>query len=349
MSKHSTNYLASGRILARQELPIWWEGAAVREGLDKATWRRDVITLEEVRKLIDFEPEQLDIYNSKGELIEGWAQVTRKDDSAQTFIVAPKSYTPHRYGRWIADVCEPLLVEGEKEGLVIASTGILDEGAYAWVSLSLPEAIKTKAGLDILPSLFTRSSMNQSLKTGASNVSIHGICDNTVTAAERSGGLIAEVKHTSGSTVRWAGYAGAVAQFLGFTEKAKLFVDGLADIPMTDADFETFLGNLFKDAEGATDQAKTMNANKRDVVRSLHRNDVRCAPWAGSALGAFQAANTWSEHYKTVRMTKNVPGRDYRNQLNRITGTNDDDAIIAALEASISATPTSLLVTADLA
>ncbi len=68
MSTKTTSYLASGRILARQELPIWWEGAAVREGLDKATWRRDVITLEEVRKLIDFEPEQLDIYNSKGEL-----------------------------------------------------------------------------------------------------------------------------------------------------------------------------------------------------------------------------------------------------------------------------------------
>lgn len=348
LSKHQTGYLASGRIIVRQEVPLWWEKAALRDGLDSTKWRRDLITVQDVRDLIAFEPKQLKLYNEFGQEVVGWRQVTRADDTAQTFIVAPASYTPHPYGKWISDVCDPIIAAGGSEGLVISSAGILGEGAMAWTSISLPEAVKTRAGLDISPSLFLGSSLDQTLKTSARNVTIIGICDNTATAADRAGTLISEVKHTTGSAVKWTGHASAVAQFLGYAEKAKHFIDGLADIPMTDNDFERFLQAFLKDASDASDQAKTMNRNKRDAIRELSRNDVRCAPWANTALGAFQAANTWAEHYKVSNTRKNTPaaegGREMRNMKARITGVNDDAAIIAALEASITRTPTSILV-----
>lgn len=74
------------------------------------------------------------------------------------------------------------------------------------------------------------------------------------------------------------------------------FIDSLADVKVSDAQWEEIVSRLVPIDEGHKPNVRQKLENKRALIDSLYRNDPRCAPWGGSALGAFQAFNTHALH-----------------------------------------------------
>jgi hypothetical protein len=68
---------------------------------------------------------------------------------------------------------------------------------------------------------------------------------------------------------------------------------------------------------------------KRDFVHDLYRFDERVMAWTGTALGAWQAFNTYDQHERKLRGSNRVE----RNQLQVLKGQQDrmDASILATI------------------
>ena len=76
--------------------------------------------------------------------------------------------------------------------------------------------------------------------------------------------------------------------------------------------------------------AMTKAEHKRADIVNLYNNDLRVAPWRGTAFGVSAAYNTWRLHLGTIR--KGVP-RQVRNMENLINGKNgaEDTQVLKVL------------------
>ncbi len=152
------------------------------------------------------------------------------------------------------------------------------------------------------------------------------VCDNTLSLAMGEKGGAARVRHTRHSAAK----LGDIREKLGILHAVRdnyvAEIEALADITVTDSHFDQIIETMvpFVDSKGKpmpVDKRGRKQA-KREKIVNLYREDPRCTPWAGSALGVLQAVNTFEHH---VQGTTGKSGSDIaqRNMLRVVKGDRD--------------------------
>lgn len=288
------------------------------------------IPVEDVnRRLFNFEVIDSPMYLRKpsGEFMEipGRKAMVRSD-TFQTLGVFKDSYQGHQYSEWLLENVA-LILDDE---LGISSAGLLRDGGQAWVEVSVPETITTPEGVEFLPNLLATTSFDGSLATTFKKTRQDTVCDNTRDMALASEGEQFKVKHT-----KWSGYKiqnarEALALIHKMTEEFTAEIQRLCNWTVTEDDFIKHMQLMIPVNDELSKAGITRAENKRNEILSLYKNDLRVAPWNGTAYGVSAAYNTWRHHLATVK--KGVP-RTLRNMENVITGKmgNEDREVLEVL------------------
>lgn len=236
-------------------------------------------------------------------------------------------YTPHQFTAALLDSTAELIEESQGD-LGIGSVGLLKNGAIAWVSIEVPDTVKTPEGVEFRPNLLATGSHDGSLSTTYKRVVTDVVCDNTRNAALGEAGQQFKVKHSKYSQLKLADAREALGIIVDTGEAFAAEVARLCDQTVTDDQWHKLVDQLapLPEVEG---RGKTLAVTKRHELNNLYFADPRCTPWHGNAWGALQAVNTYEHHYATTRGA----GRAERNQLNTLTGKFDafDNQTYAAL------------------
>jgi phage/plasmid-like protein (TIGR03299 family) len=231
----------------------------------------------------------------------------------------------HQYKEWLVNTVGDIL-DTSTSDLGIASAGLLQGGALAWLQIETPENIETAIGFTFRPFILATTAHTGGMSTTYKQAVTAVVCDNTLAIAQREDGGTARVRHTRYSAAK----LGDIREKLGILHRMSddfaQQVEALADITVTDSHFDQFIETLvpFVDSKGKpmpVDKRGRKQA-KRDKIVNLYRNDPRVTPWAGSALGVLQAVNTFEHH---VQGTTGKSGGDIaqRNMLRVVKGDRD--------------------------
>ena len=89
------------------------------------------------------------------------------------------------------------------------------------------------------------------------------------------------------------------------TEQFAAEIASLCATTVTPRQWQAFLDShvprMDPTGQPPTGRSLTLAQNKRDTLEHLYQSDARVAPWAGTAHGVIQAANTYATHEATVR------------------------------------------------
>lgn len=301
-------------------MKAWWQQPSYNLGYEGA------IPVEDVRdRLFNWEPIEAPIMLKKpcqvGEedAIDGTGQAFQwVPDLSRKAIMHPTSdhvygyfgtetYQVHGYNQWLINNVANI-IDGE---IGIASAGLLRNGGVAYVTIELPEGVTTEvAGFEHRPSIVASTSIDGTKATTYSLVSFVPICDNSLMAAEESAGAAFKVKHTSKSLSRISDARDALGLIYESGEKISKFIDSLVNIDVTDEQFRQIISGMAEvpDAELALKGGKQVVKNQRAItiaeskqadLWNLWTVDPRANKWNGTLLGAYQAANTWNEHFRS--------------------------------------------------
>lgn len=225
----------------------------------------------------------------------------------------------HQYDEWLLDTVADVLDDSD---LQIATAGLLRGGRIAWVQVEVPDTIETPEGVSFRPFILARSSMDGSVATTFSRSVTNTVCDNTMAiAATEHGGQRVTFRATGNNEVKLA----AARDALGIVySAADDFAAQVAELTATRfTRFEALLASEVPFPEDPdTRGGKVAQARaeaRREYIRDLYRFDARVSPWAGTAMGAWQAFNTYDQHERTVRGGNRVE----RNQLQVVKGQQD--------------------------
>lgn len=286
------------------------------------------IPVEDVnRRLFGFEIEDSDVYVKlpgsnppQFHKAEGRkAMVT--SDTHEILGVFKDGYRGHSYRGWLLDNVATIL----DDDLGIGSAGLLRNRAQAWASLEVPENITTPEGIEFRPNLVACTSFDGSLATTYKRTKTFVVCDNTLACSLGEQGQVFKVKHSKYSGMRLTDARAALAIVYTMADEFTAEIARLSAWRVEDSQFGRVLDVLVPvpDEDG---RGKTVAENKRAEILNLYRNDQRCAPWAGTALGVLQTFNTHSQHYASVRKGAL---RQVRNMENVLTGkTEQADALV---------------------
>jgi phage/plasmid-like protein (TIGR03299 family) len=195
-------------------------------------------------------------------------------------------------------------------GLDVSNALTRKGGAQFALTLTLDSTMHDgKSGLEFLPELLVQTSMDGSLATTFSAGNRVIICDNMFQAVHRAAkkaGRQHKIKHTRNSlslaSMQTTRDALAVMELsaVEWTE----FVGDLVDVPLTRSQWFKALDILIPAAGDLDSKAKqTKTANRREAVTAVYTNDPMAAPWTGTAFGAVQAFNTYTQRHQSVRGT----------------------------------------------
>jgi phage/plasmid-like protein (TIGR03299 family) len=269
------------------------------------------------RRLFDWKPVESPIYvDYDGGLpkAQGFKAVLRSD-TGLVMGIFKDGYTAHPYDEWLVENVEGLL----NDGLSVGSAGLLKGGAVAWVSVEVPENIKTPSGVVFRPHLLACTSFDGSLATTYKRVVTNVVCDNTMSAALAEKGQQYKVKHSKYSKLRKGEAVEALAMVTEIAEVFERQVEVLTNVPVNRMDWAKFLDAYAPMPEEAKGAKVTNARNRRGDLEKLWYYDTRVAPWNGTAYGVLQAVNTY-EHW-----TMSVKGdRFERNQLRAVEGKWDE-------------------------
>lgn len=266
------------------------------------------------------------------------------DDPGAILGVFKSGYKGHDYEEWLLKNVATIL----DDEIGIGSAALLKQGAQAFVSVEVPEHVKTPEGIVFKPRLLAVTSFDGSLSTTYKRVVTNAVCDNTMRAGLGEQGQVFKVKHSTNSLGRIDEVRRAVSvEFDTMTDAFAAEVAQLSDVKVSEGDWQKFLETIAptthtdgpKKGEKKTGRGLTMAENKRAALDNLWRNDVRVAPWAGSAWGVVQAVNTYTHHVETVKgagesrtAAQKTDARAERNADKMVAGDFDKlDAEIAEL------------------
>lgn len=236
-----------------------------------------------------------------------------RSDTGAIMGVFKSGYQPHQYGEWLVTHVESIL----DADLAVGSAGLLKGGAVAWVQVEMADTITAPGGVEFRPFLTAATSFDGSLSstylTGAQVV----VCDNTLSAALGNTSARFKVKHSRNSL----GRVGDVREALSIVhETADVFsaqVAALLEQKVADDQWSQFVKVYTgQGTPGASKRSQGMADRKAGELTNLYRNDLRVAPWSGTAYGVLAAVNTHVHHVQTVR---NV-ARAERNMERAVTG-----------------------------
>lgn len=221
-----------------------------------------------------------------------------RSDNGDVLGIFRDGYQPHQYGEWLLTNVANLL----DDDLGIGSAGLLKGGAIAWVSVEVPDNIVTPSGVEFRPNLMATTSFDGSVSTTYKRHITNVVCDNTMNRALGEDGGQFKVRHSSKSLGRLQDARDALQIVHTMSADFAKEVENLTATEFGDSQFGQLVETLApmpkpKVAGGKPDaRSKAMAENKRAVLWSMWTSDERVAPWRGSAWGAWQAANTFTQH-----------------------------------------------------
>jgi phage/plasmid-like protein (TIGR03299 family) len=223
-------------------------------------------------------------------------------------------YEPHSYREWLLGTVSNII----SDSLNIGSAGLLRSGAVAWVSVEVPENIKTPEGIEFRPNLLATTSFDGSVATTFKRCVTTVVCDNTRDIAMSESGQTYKVRHTKYSGYRIDAARDALAMVETAADDYAAEIAELCRIDVSDKQWAKFLDAYVPIPADASVSGRsvTMATNKHDALNRLYRYDERCAPHAGTAYGVVQTVDTYAQHVQTVRGAE----RAERNMVNVITG-----------------------------
>jgi phage/plasmid-like protein (TIGR03299 family) len=242
-------------------------------------------------------------------------QAIVRSDNGHVMGIFSDSYQPHPYREWLLGTIARLL----DDDLSIGSAGLLRSGAVAWVSVEVPENIRTPEGVEFRPHLFGATSFDGSLATTFKRAVTNIICDNTMAAGLAERGQQLKIKHSRHSKLRLGEARQALNIVYEVADDFTAQVRHLCQTTVTDRQWAAFL-DAHAPVPKEIGRSRTLAEAKRDTLAKLWRHDNRVAPWSGTGWGVLQAVNTYVQHEQTVRGA----GRVERNYLRAVTGGVDD-------------------------
>ncbi|MET9470462.1 MULTISPECIES: DUF932 domain-containing protein [unclassified Streptomyces] len=292
------------------------------------------VPVEEVeRRLFSWEAMEVPMYIPADHASHATLTMTaiREDDPAPKYAQAPgrkaivrsdtwqvlgafkEGYLPHQPKQWLLDNIANIL----DDELSIGSAGLLKGGAQAWVSVEVPDTIKTPEGVEFRPNLIGCTSFDGSLATTYKRIVTNVVCDNTMNAGLNEQGQQFKVRHSSKSLKRITEAREALAIIHTVGDEFSAAVAKLCAEDFTDREFERLVREHLAPVED-NDNVRTKNnaRQKRGELLRMWRSDVRVAPWRGTKFGAYQAVNTWQQHEAKIRSSN----RAERNMGHTLTG-----------------------------
>lgn len=276
------------------------------------------VPVEDVRsRLFDWKPVSVPLeYAYGGNWYRTDDQVIVRSDNGARLGIFSSIYQPHAYDQWLITTSETIM----DQGLHIASAGLLENGAVAWLQFEMPDNVTTAEGVTFRPWFNAFSSLNGKFattwKTGVTNI----VCDNTMRAAQGERSEQFKVKSTARSMSRITKAREALGIVFTTGAEFEAEVKALCEQDFTDRQFDALVAQLAPIKPDMKPRGVSMATRKRDALKTLWTSDSRVAPWAGTAWGAYQAVNTYGQHCATVR----VGNRPERNMMKNLQGKIDE-------------------------
>lgn len=217
-------------------------------------------------------------------------------ETNQVFKIFSDGYQVHQYSETLIDRTAAILDDGQ---LAIGSAGLLRGGARAFVSVEVPETVKTKDGVEFRPNLIACTSHDGTLATTWKRHATLVVCDNTMDMALGERGQEYKIRHKKNS-LKLMESREALNIIFEDTEEFENELNLLCHKRVTEKQWTKFLDVHIPvpEKDGAP---KTIAENKRNEFDDLWRHDERVAPWKGSKFGVLQCANTWQHHLSRVK------------------------------------------------
>ncbi len=339
MSQETIEWLNANTMLGNTSAKEIWTGnswmIAQADGSFKAWWQNADFTnaydgpipVEEVeRVLFNWEPLETQVMHKKPCAAD---EADGTDGNGNPFLWVPDmgrkgimhptnntifgyfgidTYSVHSYKQWLINYVHNI-VDGE---IGIDSAGLLRQGGVAYVGMSLPDDITSdRAKFAHRPNIIASTSIDGT-KTSTYTISeLIPCCDNSLHFGENAGASAkVKIKHSRKSLGRISEIRDALGIVYQTGEKFSQFVDMLSDVDVTDTQFRQIIAQLVPIPEAKVEltskgvttvnqRAVTIADSKQAELWNMWTSDHRAAPWNGTLLGAYQAVNTWNEHFRS--------------------------------------------------
>jgi phage/plasmid-like protein (TIGR03299 family) len=322
MSKESLEWLNNNTLIGFTEKrgTAWHYRADLQNDAEPNHYVGAVPVADVKRRLFGWEAVSSPVYVESpvtGGLVEAEGrQAILRSDNGHLMGIFTDGYTPHPYVEWLINTIATLL----EDDLSIGSAGLLKNGAVAWVSVEVPDNIKTPEGVEFRPHLFGATSFDGSLATTFKRAITNIVCDNTMAAGLAESGQQIKIRHSRNSRLRIGEARDALNIIYQVADDFAAEVEQLCNTRVSDAEWDAFLDAHAPLPEEDKGRSRTMAENKRESLTRLWNHDNRVSTWRNTAWGVVQAVNTYTHHEQTVRGA----GRVERNMLRAVTGGVDD-------------------------
>lgn len=314
---HSTNnWLIAG---TNGKLAPWWQAEGYKFAYDGFIPQEDVET-----HLFNWEPLESVVRNQvavqAGQVADGTDghgnEYRILIDPIRKGIVHPRtghcfgyfgkdSYQVHSPRRWLIENVYTILDASNGEAGILTA-GQLRSGGVQYVTICAPEGVNV-GGFTIHPMLVAGGSCDGSLATTYKGSDWAPLCDNSLNAVMQGAASKLKVKHTSKSLANLRNARDILGVVFEHGTKLEQFLATMQNVDVTDSEFARIMVQLVPDVERVTDKAGkvtnqralTMMDNKRGELLQLWKADPRVQKWSGTLFGAFQAANTWQQHFRS--------------------------------------------------
>ena len=243
-----------------------------------------------------------------------------RSDTGQLLGVVGANRATHQYADALVDNLSNIL--GGPTNLGINAAGYLRNGAVGYVSVSLPETVKMlDTGVEYLPNIVAYSSHDGSLATEYRQSVVNIACGNQMGQLTSRTNVGADkrvrIRHTRNSALVLESARHALGILVETSDAFETEVRELCETTFRKPEWDALLDELCPiPADGSSVRAINGATAKRDELTGLINSDPRCSPWRGTAWGAVQTFNTWSQHIQPVRGAH----RDDRNLMATING-----------------------------
>lgn len=217
-----------------------------------------------------------------------------RTDTGKVLGVFKDGYKIHQPVEWCLQNVD-MILDG---GLQIGSVVVLKGGAVVALQAELDETREGPEGVKHRPFLTAATSHDGSIATTYLTGTQVVVCDNTLSIAlSEEGRQQVKIRHTSQSLAR----VGEIRMGLALeVERAGDVFDAqvraLLDDTVSDSRWAEFVDAYTGVSVAKEGRSKTMAENKAKSLNDLWRNDLRVAPWKGSAWGVVAAVNTAQHH-----------------------------------------------------
>ncbi|MEV8319404.1 DUF932 domain-containing protein [Streptomyces sp. NPDC059900] len=238
-----------------------------------------------------------------------------RSDTGHVMGIFGEGYRAHAYEQWLIDTVAQVL----DADLAIGSAGLLRQGAVAWVSVEVPENVRTPEGVEFRPHLFAATSFDGSLATTFKRAVTNIVCDNSMSAGLAESGQQLKIRHSRHSPLRLGEARQALHIVYEIADAFAAQVKRLCETSVSERQWADFI-DAHAPLPDEPGRSRTLAEHKRESLDRLWRNDMRVAPWQHTAYGVLQAVSTFTHHEQTVRGA----ARAERNMLRAVTGGVDD-------------------------